>query len=168
MSTIDTILVSMMKSVAEMGVGTGSGMTPYMYACRQIDRPSGTVLMFTRDEGMHSCGWWKNPDYERCYHLTLSFRDPVTFEPAPQNKRLAFRWVKAFFDDDINLLWCEPPYSRNGRLLDVWHYRLFCDPAWEPIKPRGEVYSRELTEAGYKTFSEIAYHRERDYTQEHE
>jgi hypothetical protein len=23
----------------------------------------------------------------------------------------------------------------------LWHYRLFCDFFWNPIKPRGEVYN---------------------------
>jgi hypothetical protein len=39
----------------------------------------------------------------------------------------------------------------------VWHYRLFADPSWAAIVPRGEVYSTELTEAGYLSFSELGY-----------
>src|SRR5262249_14385874 len=46
--------------------------------------------------------------------------------------------------------------TEHGRKLDVWHYRLFCDPGWQPIKPRGEVYSRELTEAGWKSYSDLS------------
>ena len=30
-----------------------------------------------------------------------------------------------------------------------------CDEAWKPIMPRGEVYSTQFTERGWKSFSEI-------------
>lgn len=33
--------------------------------------------------------------------------------------------------------------------------QVFCDPAWQPLKPRGEVYTREFTEVGWKSFSEL-------------
>jgi hypothetical protein len=32
---------------------------------------------------------------------------------------------------------------------------VFCDERWQPILPRGEVYSREFTEKGWKSFSEM-------------
>jgi len=113
------------------------------------------VLLYTRDVGHHSSGWWKNPDYENCYHLSLSFFDSVTGKPAPFRRGEAEVWVRLFFGDDRRLLWCEPPSSALGRDRQVHHYRLFCDPAWKPVKPRGEVYSRTLTEAGWKSFSEL-------------
>lgn len=28
-------------------------------------------------------------------------------------------------------------------------------PAWQPLKPRGEVYTRKFTEAGWKSYSEL-------------
>jgi hypothetical protein len=53
-------------------------------------------------------------------------------------------------------VWSKPPYSPNGKAADVWHYRLFVDKATLlPLFLRGEVYSRELTEAGWKSFSEV-------------
>jgi len=61
----------------------------------------------------------------------------------------------AKFCDDRRLLWIEPPYSPEGRRSDVHHYRLFCDEHWQPIKPRGEVYSTDFTEKGWKSFSEL-------------
>jgi hypothetical protein len=42
--------------------------------------------------------------------------------------------------------------------------RLFCDAGWQPIKPRGEVYSRHLTEKGWRTFSEIHGPRAKDFS----
>lgn len=117
--------------------------------------PTGTYLIFTRDVGMHSCGWWKNPDYERCWHLSLSFRDPDSHQPAPKDERLTREWIEVFFGHDRTLLWAEPPYSAQGKASDTWHYRLFCDPDWQPILPRGEVYSKVFTERAWKSFSEL-------------
>lgn len=137
--------------------GTFAGRQPDRYLRRQtaLHAPTGSLLIFTRDLGHHSCGWWKNPDYERCWHLSLSFRDPVTGDPAQRDRKLTRSWVELFFGADRDKLWCEPPYSAEGKAREVWHYRLFCDGHWRPLLPRGEVYSRELTEAGYKTFSEV-------------
>lgn len=120
----------------------------------------GTVLMFTRDTGHHSAGWFKNPDYERCWHLSISFRDPETGEPRPFDHAESERWTKMFFRGSTEKVWCEPPCTPEGKANGVYHYRLFCDEGWQPIKPRGEVYSRELTEKGWKSFSEI--HGEKD------
>jgi hypothetical protein len=152
-------LVTYLKRTAERGLYFGLLDTPdrraYFEACTGYHPHTGTALIFTRDSGHHSSGWFRNPDYERCYHLSLSFRDPETGAYAPFNPRLAARWVKLFFGDNRRLLWCEPPYSASGRQVDCWHYRLFCDPGWQPLKPRGEVYSHEFTEQGWQSFSEI-------------
>jgi len=48
-----------------------------------------------------------------------------------------------------------PPYSSGGKANEVWHYRVFTNPAGEPILPRGEVYSREFTEKGWLSFSDL-------------
>lgn len=55
----------------------------------------------------------------------------------------------------VNLLFAptQPPVVHRARLL-----------GWCPIKPRGEVYSRELTEAGYKSFSDVQAELEREAT----
>ena len=152
-------VVRLLKLFAEQGIFSGiihsESSEAYRESCTTFHRQSGTFIILTRDSGYHSCGWWKNPDYERCYHLSLSFRDPVTFESRPYDKVLASQWVKEFFGHDDKLIWCEPPYSPEGKAAGVHHYRLFCDLAWHPIKPRGEVYSREFTKKGWKSFSEI-------------
>jgi hypothetical protein len=52
-------------------------------------------------------------------------------------------------------IWVEPPFSDHGKSMDVWHYRLFTDENWQPIKPKGEVYNTQFTEKGWKSFSEL-------------
>jgi hypothetical protein len=160
-------VVARLKLAAETGFYSGLIETPgaakYIDRCKGFDRRTGVLLIFTRDTGHHSSGWWKNPDYERCYHLSVSFRDPETLEPAPFDAKTGGQWAKRFFGANVRWLWIEPPYSEQGRALDVYHYRLFCDPGWQPIKPRGEVYSREFTEAGWKSFSDIHGDRAKEY-----
>lgn len=122
---------------------------------RYVHEPTGTVFCYSRDIGHHSSGWWKNPDYERCRHLSLSFVEPGTLVRAPRDKQLTSAWVDAFFGDDRTKLWCEPPYSASGKAIEVWHYRLFCAPDWSPWIPRGEVYSKQFTEIGWKSWSDV-------------
>lgn len=117
-----------------------------------------TSLIFTRDIGYHSGGWWKNPDYERCYHLSLSFCAP-NGERQPKSERLTKEWVELFYQDHVNLVWAEPPYFEVGKKDDTWHYRLFCDEHWQPILPRGEVYSTQFTERGWKSWSELIFEK---------
>lgn len=133
----------------------GKDLTPYFFSCKHVNPFRGITSIFTRDVGYHTSGWWKNPDYERCYHLSLSFFDPVTNEPAPHDHKTAQQFVRAFFRSYAKWVWTEPPYSAQGKQQDIYHYRLFCDEFWQPLKPRGEVYSRELTEAGWKSFSDV-------------
>ena len=108
------------------------------------------------DVGAHTCGWWKNPDYDTCLHLSLSFFDLETREPAPQDHKAANAIVRGIFGAAHRLAWCEPPSFPEGKQRDVWHYRVFVDRSTMlPILPRGEVYSKELTEAGWKSFSDV-------------
>jgi hypothetical protein len=148
-------LITRMRRRAWSGVWTGRGPTPYFDTCRHVCKTLGTLAIFTRDCGHHSSGWWKNPDYERCLHLSLSFFDAETMQRGSKNQAMTDRFVDAIFGVRRRWLWCEPPYSDDGKRADVWHYRLFCDAGWNPIKPRGEVYSRELTEAGWLSFSDL-------------
>ncbi len=72
-----------------------------------------------------------------------------------QNHRISEQLARAFSGADARLTWIEGPYSPEGRNRDVWHYRLFCDEGWAPFIPRGEVYSRDWTPAGWRSFSDI-------------
>jgi len=140
-------LVVNAKARAMTGTFDGTNDTfDYLIACRSFFVPQRAKVIFTRDAGYHSCGWWKNPDYEQCYHLSISFEDGYL-------ARRAEVLAKAFFGDDVRLLWIEPPHTAKGKQLEVWHYRLFCDPAWKGIKPCGEVYSPRMPK-GWMSFSE--------------
>lgn len=122
--------------------------------CRALSYLTGTVLLYSRDCGMHSSGWFKNPDYERCYHLSISGFDPISRERRIVTRREAEHWARAFFETNAVLTWCEPAATQRGRALGVVHYRLFCDVNWQPIHPRGEVYSTEFTERGWRSWSD--------------
>jgi hypothetical protein len=149
-------VIDYLKKQSSTGFYDGTPRT-YTYAtsCQGFHLSSGTTLMFTRDQGMHSCGWWKNPDYERCWHLSLSFHDPISRESKPKDSKLTQEWIELFFSSYKNMLWCEPPFSDTGKQLDVWHYRLFCGQFWQPIIPRKEVYTTENTEPTWKSWSEL-------------
>lgn len=136
------------QSAAAKGIWGGREFDAYFESCRwQLDNPVCTII-FTKEVGYHSSGWWKNPDYERCYHLSISF-------PGGKDKSALQKILAALFNPYENLLWVEPPFSPEGKSKDVWHYRLFCDVHWIPVKPRGEVYSTQFTERGWKSFSEL-------------
>ena len=126
--------------------------------CHYDDDVTMTRLIFTRDVGHHTSGWLKNPDYERCLHLSCSpFPEFIisTRRAADPTLKTWRRWAKAFFGDAARYLWAESPKSDTGKRLGVWHFRVFCNEAWEPHLPRGEVYSREFTEAGWRSASQI-------------
>ncbi len=157
---------SNMRRVAQYGVYTGRLLTReavrYFDRCRLFHRETGSLLVFTRDAGYHSSGWWKNPDYEHCLHLSLSFRPLEDDRGAlPKDRRLTDRWIDLFFGDTKRLLWAESPFSPEGKQRDVWHYRLFTDPTYAvPLLPRGEVYSKQFTELGWLSWSDLGYERE--------
>ncbi len=122
----------------------------------------GTTLIFSRDVGHHTSGWFRNPDYERCLHLSTSPapRTIWTRDTPDLDDKLRDAWLRAFFKDDLRYVWAESPKSPQGKQFCVWHWRLFCDERWQPIMPRGEVYSSEFTELGWKSSSELGIHIE--------
>lgn len=155
-------LIRSMLQQAKSGTWNGQHFSVYYHKCRWVLEDLGMTAILTRDEGYHTSGWWKNPDYERCYHLSLSFFDPESLEPSPPVVPLMRLLLQGIFGAQRKLLWVEGPFTEPGKKMGVFHYRLFCDPSWEAIKPRGEVYSRELTEAGWKSYSEVKTMRETD------
>lgn len=139
------------------GKTRGEELAPF---CHDITiKGIGIRAIFTRDYGHHSGGWFKNPDYERCFHLSLSFRSPDGIILLSQNHKIAKELCQMFYGGNTRLIWIESPFSKDGKLHDVWHYRLFVDYNGQPILPRGEVYSKEFTEIGWKSFSEIYGHK---------
>jgi hypothetical protein len=140
------------------GFGTAQDQLTIM-ACRQIYKHTpelAATVLFTRDEGMHASGWWKNPDYERCEHLSLSFYD-MSHRPRAQDHARARLWCLALFGAErVRYLWVEPPFSPDGKTRDVYHYRLFLAPDWRlPVLPRKEVYTKMFTELGWKSWSDV-------------
>lgn len=121
-------IAAWMKGQAARGTYDGI-MTPraqvYCAACTSAHYSSGSILLLTRDEGMHSCVWWKNPDYERCLHLSLSFRDPQTGLLRSKDTPWSSTWIEAVFGHLKTLIWTEPPVYPEGKAHDVWHYRVF-------------------------------------------
>ena len=115
-----------------------------------------TLLIFTMDKGMHTVGWWKNPDWEQCYHLSLTYWYPDG-RTAPNKDKETNEWLHFFFDPHTNWIWAEPPYSPDGKKRNVWHYRLFTDAHWQPILPQGEVYSKLKTELHWLSYSDLNY-----------
>ena len=139
--------------------GTNNGQVsdmPYVQSCMASyqDEDLTHYVQFTRDRGMHDCGWWKNPTYNQCFQLSLSFRD-VYDEHVAQQHDLAREWTRLFFGEHVNLLWIEPPYYEAGKIADVYHYRLLTNLNWQPIMPQGEVYSTDWTPKGWLSFSDL-------------
>lgn len=161
-------LVAQMRTVAKAGTYRGLIETAqdesYFRACTRQVPQLGMVVIFTRDAGHHEGGWWKNPEYERCEHLSLSFYDPSTLQADQFNADKARRIAKMFFGVHLKWVWVEPPYTPEGRLRNVHHYRLFCDAGWQSLKPSGEVYSTGKTPAHWKSFSEIHGERARFFS----
>jgi len=112
-------------------------------------------ILYSRDSNHHMGGWWKNPDYERCMHLSTSYRSPDGTILLPNDKSISGLLSRMLFGRHYKSAWVESPFSPDGKLHDVLHHRLFCDPSWAPILPRGEVYSSNLTSTGWRSFSEI-------------
>lgn len=121
--------------------------------CRIYHVPTRSLVIFCRDEGMHECGWFKNPDWDRCRHLSLSFCDTDSM-PLEHDHDVARQWVELLFGDKAKYLWVESSFSVEGKARGVVHYRVMCDPGWGPIIPRGEPYSKEWTEKGWKSWSD--------------
>lgn len=150
-------VVRQLRRRAKTGINRGRGMDfPYQVYCTMEHRATGTKLIYTRDAGHHTSGWLKNPQYERCLHLSLTFWEyPEMVRPRPFEPQLARLWVEAFFGEHCAKLWEEGPFSAIGRINNCRHWRLFCDEHWVPRMPVGEVYSTELTEIGWKSWSEL-------------
>lgn len=119
-------------------------------------------LRFSRDRMHHSVGWWRNAEYEYCWHLSIGAREAKTmrllraglvppgpdpgFEDIPELERVY--WARLFFGEHVDKVWHEPggtdprltPDERR-RHAHLHHLRVFLDPeTFEPFIPQGEVY----------------------------
>lgn len=106
-----------------------------------------TVLL-TYDYGHHTCGWWKNSQYDECLHLSLSVsghRKGTGFkmlrEPEQVTAEELRAWSEAVFSplgsDVMKWLWLE--HGKEHKVIE--HVRLFYSKITrQPILPEGEVY----------------------------
>lgn len=156
-------IVEQMKTRAQIYIHSGKfppagdqeGLAIVRACSAQYDQPGlTTTLIFTIDDGMHAIGWWKNPEYARCWHLSLAFWYPDD-TVAPKDDKATAEWVELFFHPNARWVWSEPPFSEVGKQKNVWHYRLFVDENWQAIFPQGEVYSTLKTELGWLSWSEL-------------
>lgn len=148
--TQDKNMFERIIKTAQNGIWEGKEITPYFENCKWYSEKYECVMIFTKESGYHSGGWWKNPEYERCYHLSISF-------PGGKNQNKLNKIIDGLFGSNKKMIWIESPYSQEGKQNDVWHYRLFCDPNWKAIIPKGEVYTTNFTEKGWKSFSEASF-----------
>lgn len=112
-------------------------------ACSHVMLIEGVavVVILTRDN-LVKMGFWKNIDFARCLHLSISFRDPCTNQTVPWCNATAKRIVAAVFGIDARLTWWEPAYTPEGKFRGVQHWRLFYSPNWSmPIHPKGEPHT---------------------------
>jgi len=156
----DENAVGWIKSAANHGVWEGKEHTAYFMTCSWYWPKYECTIIFTRDINHHHGGWWKNPQYEQCYHLSICFQGPDGV--GAKDLKLTLKVLDLLFGKDATKVWSEPPYGDEGKRKDIWHYRLFCDKNWEPFVPKGEVYSTELTERGWLSHSEIKYQMEQE------
>jgi hypothetical protein len=160
-------LVSKMSTKASSGWFDGTAATLAAFAAVK-DLPSRTNpdevwvrLLLSRDRSHHSSGWWRNAEYEYCWHLSVSARDATDVRLAQAGLKISeevgyvdlprteeMYWGRLFFDVHADKVWHEPGGTdpsltlagahRNNAIV---HLRLFLDPeTFQPFIPNGEVY----------------------------
>lgn len=79
----------------------GRAMLRELERCTVDHGPTRTRVMLTRDAGMHSSGWLRNPEFERCFHLSLSpFPDDVHVtipHVEATRSRIEAAWVRTVY-----------------------------------------------------------------------
>lgn len=128
--------------------GCGPPGTPErMSALTEPGRPTSVMLSF--DQGTHASGWWRNSEYDSCYHLSVCHPTATAIEACSDAEVRA--WARAAFPHHYQWTWTERPLSAGAaeqstvrcgveRVPNVAHVRLFTDQAGQPILPMGEVY----------------------------
>lgn len=160
-----------MRAKARTGWYIGTMFTLEEFGARRLVasqvEPELTISMtLSRDKMHHSVGWWRNAEYEYCWHLSLAAKsvplpcDQHEWSEAPWEDlpRAEVRfWAAVIFEGVDNLLWSEPggtdPRLTNEEARErakMWHFRMFLDPEsidervlpWTgmPFIPNGEVY----------------------------
>jgi hypothetical protein len=116
--------------------------------------PSVTIsVLASHDQGTHASGWWRNSDYDRCWHLSLCALHPAHgYVDLPDSDLKS--WARGVFGQHVAISWTEPPASK----LDIYrdapasayttHVRVFLDQGGNPIQPEGEVYTLKPWDEG--------------------
>lgn len=155
----DRRLARAMLRKANRGWATGDEASLLRYQAKRTVAPARTddelamILLLSKDRMHHSVGWWRNAEYEYCWHLSISAWDRVIAiqgQGSPQDIPPAEEryWAHAFFPEHFDKLWHEPGGTdprlttlEKRRNRPISHLRLFLDPeTFEPIIPKGEVY----------------------------
>lgn len=159
----DLVLAKRMMGQAARGWFTGDRQSLSKFRAMEdvIARTEPSLqirLQITKDKQHHSSGWWRNAEYEYCWHLSMSAWDRAgalyTFGPRDDlredlPKEEERYWAHAFFPNDFDKLWHEPGggdpetplVEARRRAAHLSHLRLFLDPiTMEPFIPKGEVY----------------------------
>jgi hypothetical protein len=156
-SEADQCLATSMLTQANRGWYTGDVTSLKRFAVRRdlIARTElglGIRLLLSKDRMHHSVGWWRNAEYEYCWHLSVSAwdRDRLGRFAEPEDIPVAEEryWTHAFFPVHFNKLWHEPGGTdprltprEKMRHRHFSHLRLFLDPeTFQPFIPQGEVY----------------------------
>jgi hypothetical protein len=165
----DMAIARAMRFKARRGWYTGDEASLQAFGARQITpaatEPELTMsLTLSRDRMHHSVGWWRNAEYEYCWHLSVAAK-AVPFPPSQTMwASVDFDWIPrdevrywshAIFGEHVDKLWFEPGgtdprLTRQEALTHAkfWHMRLFLDPELldargephVPFIPAGEVY----------------------------
>lgn len=158
-SDTDLGMAQMMLAQANRGWYIGDDASLRRYGQRRdvigrTERELGIRLLLSKDKMHHSVGWWRNAEYEYCWHLSMSAWDRgrmlSNFTGDPEDIPAAEEryWTFAFFPEHFDKLWHEPggtdprlTPAEKMRNRHFAHLRLFLDPeTFEPFIPEGEVY----------------------------
>jgi hypothetical protein len=128
----------------------------YVRLCTAEHRPTGTMLMLTRD--------FEPPKQAdgtptRVIHLSLSFIVPGSRpheglgQPRKRDALLSHEWARLVFRHRLAWVWVQRSVTELGRRKGVWHYKLFCDERWLPVKT--EELPAAMREYAWLPFSEV-------------
>lgn len=102
-------------------------------------------IIASLDTGTHASGWWRNSEYDSCWHMSLCALEPgVRFVDLPDIDLR--QWSRAVFGEHVSKSWTEPPASKTDAYRDApasaytTHVRVFLNRQGIPIQPTGEVY----------------------------
>lgn len=117
-------------------------------------------LLFSKDRMHHSVGWWRNAEYEYCWHLSIAMCTASDYRrmmltgasiaaasvDIPELERRY--WANLIFGKHVDKIWLEPggtdprltPREKRQR-AHMFHLRVFLNPlSLQPFIPKGEVY----------------------------